>query len=58
MRLRQRYDILTFKGREVSVMWWWHGSMPWMMLWPLGFIVFCIVMVMLMMSKNVDTLGQ
>jgi uncharacterized membrane protein len=32
--------------------WWWHGSMSWMMLWPLGFIVVCIVMVMLMMHGD------
>ena len=28
------------------MMWWYHG---WMMLWPIGFVVVCVVLIMLMM---------
>ena len=34
-------------------MWWWHDfPMPWMMAWPSGFFIICIVMMALMMRHS------
>ena len=33
-------------------MWWWHDSAPWIMFWPFGFLVICVVMMAMMMRHG------